>query len=93
MVLKDFLRKSSSKNKFYALLLKAQMSEMLVGKKYNIKHRLYGDVILTIKVLRKGENHEGYKFYQVDIINSPIENVDNWMYFEDIIEANIISRK
>ena len=66
------------------------MSEILVGKKYNIKHRFYGDVILTVKVLRKGENHEGYKFYQVDIINSPIENVENWMYFEDIIEANII---
>jgi hypothetical protein len=69
------------------------MNEMLVGKKYNIKHRLYGDVILTIKVLRKGENHEGYKFYQVDIINSLIENVDNWIYFEDVLEAHIISRK
>lgn len=66
------------------------MSEMLVGKKYNIKHKNYGDVILTVKVIQKGENHEGYKFYQVDIINSPIDNVDNWMYFEDILEANII---
>jgi hypothetical protein len=66
------------------------MSEMLVGKKYNIKHKNYGDVILTIKVLKKGENHEGYKFYQVDVINSPIENVENWMYFEDILESNII---
>lgn len=67
------------------------MSEMLIGKKYNIKHRFYGDVILTVKILKKGENHEGYKFYQVDIINSQIENVDNWMYFEDIIESNIIN--
>ena len=67
------------------------MSEMLVGKKYNIKHRLYADVILTVKVVKKGENHEGYKFYQVDIINSPIDNVDNWMYFEDILESNIIN--
>jgi hypothetical protein len=66
------------------------MIEMLVGKKYNIKHRFYGDVIITVKVLKKGENHEGYKFYQVDIIKSPIENVENWMYFEDILEANII---
>lgn len=67
------------------------MKEMLIGKKYNIKHKNYGDVILTVKVLKKGENHEGYKFYQVDIINSSIENVDNWMYFEDILESNIIT--
>jgi hypothetical protein len=66
------------------------MNEMLIGKKYNIKHKNYGDVILTVKVVKKGENHEGYKFYQVDIINSPIKNVDNWMYFEDIVESNII---
>ena len=67
------------------------MREMLIGKKYNIKHKNYGDVILTVKVVKKGENHEGYKFYQVDIINSPIENVDNWLYFEDILESNIIN--
>ena len=67
------------------------MREMLIGKKYNIKHKHYSDVIITIKVLKKGENHEGYKFYQVDIINSQIDNVDNWMYFEDILEANIIT--
>jgi hypothetical protein len=69
------------------------MREMLIGKKYNIKHKNYGDVILTVKVVKKGENHEGYKFYQVDIINSPVKNVDNWMYFEDIIESNIINIK
>ena len=69
------------------------MKEMLIGKKYNIKHKNYGDVILTVKVVKKGENHEGYKFYQVDIINSPVKNVDNWMYFEDIIESNIINIK
>jgi len=73
------------------LLLKVLMNEMLVGKNYNIKHRNYGDIILTVKVLRKGKNHEGYNFYQVNIIDSPIKNVENWMYFEDIIEANIIN--
>lgn len=69
------------------------MKEMLIGKKYNIKHKNYGDIIITVKVVKKGENHEGYKFYQVDIINSPIKNVDNWMYFEDIVESNIINIK
>lgn len=65
------------------------MNEMKVGKKYNIKHKKYGNLLITVKIQRKGENHEGYKFYQVLVIE-PRVGIDNWLYFEDIIEANLI---